>query len=148
MVKNLPTNARDIRDTGLTPGSGRSHEGGQPTPSFLPRESHEQRSLEGCVSWGRSESGSTDSGFWYGNMFADKCFPWRAVEGCCSVMQWCPTLCDPIDCSTPGFPVLHYFPEFARTHIHCVSDAIQPSQLLSPPSPPVFNLSQHQGHFQ
>ena len=57
-------------------------------------------------------------------------------------------LCVPMDCSTPGFPVLHYPLEFAQTHIHWVGDAIQPSCLLSPPSPPAFNLSQHQGLFQ
>ena len=50
-----------------------------------------------------------------------------------------------MDCSTPGFPVLHYLPEFAQTHVHWVGDAIQPSHSLLPPSPPVFNLSQHQG---
>ena len=52
-------------------------------------------------------------------------------------------LCDPMDCSTPGFPVLHYLPEFAQTHIHWVGDAIQPSHPLSPLSPDI-NLSQHQ----
>ena len=51
---------------------------------------------------------------------------------CCSVAQSCPTLCDPMDCSTPGFPVLHYLPEFAQTHVHWVSDAIQPSPPLLP----------------
>ena len=65
-----------------------------------------------------------------------------------SVTQWCPTLCDPMDCSTPGFPVLLYLPEFAQTHIHWVDDAIQPSHPLSPPSPFALNLSQHQGLFQ
>ena len=50
-----------------------------------------------------------------------------------SVFQPCPTLCDPMDCSTPGFPVHHQFPEFTPTHVHQVSDAIQPSQLLSFP---------------
>ena len=54
----------------------------------------------------------------------------------------------PMDCSTPGFPVLHHLPEFAQTHVHWVGDAIQPSCPLSPPSPPAFNLSQHQGLFQ
>ena len=53
-----------------------------------------------------------------------------------------------MDCSTPGFPVLHYLPEFAQTHVHWVDDAIQPSHPLSPPSPPALNLSQHQGLFQ
>ena len=60
----------------------------------------------------------------------------------------CLMLCDPIDCSMPGFPVLHYLPEFAQIHVHWVGDAIQPSRPLSSPSPPAFNLSQHQGLFQ
>ena len=54
-------------------------------------------------------------------------------------------LCDLMDCSTPHFPVLHQLPELAQTHVHRVSDAIQPSHLLSSPSPPAFNLAQHQG---
>ena len=58
------------------------------------------------------------------------------------------TLCDPMDCSTPGFPVHHQPPELAQTLVHRVSDAIQPSHPLSSPSPPTFNLSQHQGLFQ
>ena len=53
-----------------------------------------------------------------------------------SVTQSCPTLCDPTDCNTPGFPVLHKLPELAQTHVHRVSDAIQPSHPLSSPSPP------------
>ena len=67
---------------------------------------------------------------------------------CCSVAKSCPTLHDPMDCSTPGFPVLHYFQEFAQTHVHQANDTIQPSHPLSSPSPPAFNLSQHQGLFQ
>ena len=67
---------------------------------------------------------------------------------CCSITHSCPTLCDPVDCSTPGFPVHHQLPELAQTHVHRVSGAIQPSHPLSPPSPPAFNLSQHQGLFQ
>ena len=59
-------------------------------------------------------------------------------------LSQCPTLCDPRDCSTPGFPVHHQLPELAHTHVHRVSDAIQPSHPLSSPSPPAFNLSQHQ----
>ena len=65
-----------------------------------------------------------------------------------SVTQLCPTLCDPMDCSTPGFPVHHQFPELTQTHVHQVGDAIQPSHPLSSPSSPTFNLSQHQGLFQ
>ena len=57
-------------------------------------------------------------------------------------------LSDPMDCSTPGFPIHHQLPELVQTHVHRVSDAIQASNLLLPPSPPVFNLSQHQGLFQ
>ena len=67
--------------------------------------------------------------------------------GCFSVSQSCPTLCDPMDCSIPGFLVLHHLPELAQTHVHWVGDTIQPSHLLSSPSPG-FNLSQHQGLFQ
>ena len=57
-------------------------------------------------------------------------------------------LCDPMDCSLPGFPVLHHLPELAQTHVHWVGDAIRSSGPLSSPSPPAFNLSQHQGLFQ
>ena len=57
------------------------------------------------------------------------------------------TLCDPMDCSMPGFPVLHHLSELAQTHVHQVSDAIQPSHPLLFLSPPAFNLSQHQGLF-
>ena len=64
-----------------------------------------------------------------------------------SVAQSCPTLCNPIDYSTPGFPVLHQLLELAQTHVHWVGDAIQQSHPLSYPSPPAFNLSQHQGLF-
>ena len=60
-----------------------------------------------------------------------------------SVVQSCLTLCDPMDYSTPGFPVLHHHPEFAQIHVHWIDDAIQPSYPLSPPSPPAFSLSQH-----
>ena len=69
---------------------------------------------------------------------------------CClisAVAQLCLTLCNPMDCSTPGFPVLHHLPELAQTHVHGVSDAIQPSHPLLSPSSPAFNLSQHQGLF-
>ena len=61
-----------------------------------------------------------------------------------SVTQSCPTLCHPMDCSTPGFPVHHQLPELAQIHVHRVGDAIQPSHSLSSPSP-ILSLSQHQG---
>ena len=64
-----------------------------------------------------------------------------------SVTQSCLTLCDP-NRSTPGLPVHHHLLEFAQTHVHQVSDAIQPSHPLSSPSPPAPNHSQHQSLFQ
>ena len=65
-----------------------------------------------------------------------------------SVTQSCVTLCDPMDCSMTGFPVHHQLLELAQTHVHQVSDAIQPSHPLSIPSPPTPNPSQHQSLFQ
>ena len=62
-----------------------------------------------------------------------------------SVAQLCPTLCNQIDCCMLGFPVHHQLPELTQTHVHLGGDAIQPSHPLSSPSPPTFNLSQHQG---
>ena len=75
--------------------------------------------------------------------------PWPGFEPappacCCPVTQSCPTLCNPMDCNLPDFPVLHYYPEFAQTHVHWVSDAIQPFHPLKPPSPLVLSLSPHQ----
>ena len=65
-----------------------------------------------------------------------------------SVAQSCLTLCDPTNCSTPGLPVHHHLPEFTQTHVHRVSDAIQPSHPLSSPFPPAPNPSHHQSLFQ
>ena len=65
-----------------------------------------------------------------------------------SVAQSCPTLCDSVNCSTPGLPVHHQLPEFTQTHVHRISDAIQPSHPLLSPSPPALSLSQHQGFIQ
>ena len=64
-----------------------------------------------------------------------------------SVAQLSPTLCDPMECSTPAFPVLHHLLELTQTYVYWVGDAIKPSHSLSSPSPPAFNLSQHQGLF-
>ena len=99
----------------------------------------------------------------------------RACSNSCALSRWChptisspivlfssclqsspasvqaqsfPTLCDPVDCSTPGFPVLHQLLKLVQIHVHRVGDAIQPSHLLSSPFPPAFNLCQHQGLFQ
>ena len=68
-----------------------------------------------------------------------------SVQFACSVVS---TLCDPMDCRTPGLPVHHHLPEPAQTHVHRVTDKIQPSHPLLSPSPPNFNLSQHQSLFQ
>ena len=65
-----------------------------------------------------------------------------------SVAQSCPALCDPMNHSTPGLPVHHQLQQFTLTHVHWVSDAIQPSHPPLSPSPPTFNLSQHQGLFK
>ena len=67
---------------------------------------------------------------------------------CCSATKLCLNFCDPMNCSTLGFPVLLCLLEFAQTHVHWVCGAIQSSCPLSPPSPPAINLSQHQGLFQ
>ena len=76
--------------------------------------------------------------------------PWFTGNGCqfSSVTQSCLTLCDPMNHSTPGLPVRHWLLEFTQTHVHWVGDAIQPSHLLSYPSPHAFNLSLHQGLFK
>ena len=74
-----------------------------------------------------------------------------SYERCCcsssSVTPSCLILCDPMDCSTPVFPVLHHLLELTQTHIHSVSDAIQPSRPLLPPYPPAFNLFPASGSF-
>ena len=75
-------------------------------------------------------------------------FPSDASVQFSSVTQSCPTLCSPMNLSTPGLPVHHQLPEFTQTHVHRAGDAIQPSHPLSGPFPPAPNLSQHQGLFQ
>ena len=65
-----------------------------------------------------------------------------------SVTQSCPTLCDPMDCSTLGFPIHHQLPQLTHSYVHQVSDTMQPSHPLSSPYPSAFNLSQHQSQFQ
>ena len=74
--------------------------------------------------------------------------PWNPDCSTISSVQLQTTICDPMDCSTPGLPLHHQLPEFTQTHVHWVGVAIQPSHPLLSPSPPTFNLSQHQGLFQ
>ena len=84
---------------------------------------------------------------WFWNCFCLLPVAEILASCCCSVAKSYPNLCNPMNCSTPGFPVLHYLPEFAQTHVHWVGDAIQPSHLLPPFSPFAFDLSQQQGLF-
>ena len=96
---------------------------------------------------GRLQSMGSQSQTWLSNFHFQSYFSsWS--DQIRSVAQLCPTLCNTMDRSTPGLPVHHQLPEFAQTHVHRVSDALQPSHPLSSPSPPAFNLSQHQGLFQ
>ena len=74
--------------------------------------------------------------------------PFHVLIQFSSFAQSCPTLCNPMNWSMPGFPIHHQLPEPAQTHVHRIGDAIQSSHPLSAPSPPAFNLSQHQGLFQ
>ena len=97
-------------------------------------------------------------GLIFGNIFFFVCGEKQAYSGnlegtgvsvqFSSVAQSCLTLCDPMNRSTPGLPVHHQLPEFTQTHVHRVSDAIQPTHPLSFPSPPAPNPSQHQSIFQ
>ena len=118
----------------------------QTTSAFLPWEPHEQnekakrydtesklpRSLGSQYATGEEQRNSSRG---------------NEVE-LSSLTQSCPTLCDPMNCSTPGLPVHHQLLEFTQTHVHWVGDAIQPSHPLLSPSPPALNLSLHQGPFK
>ena len=100
-----------------------------------------------CLCW---------EGFSGNKHFKEQSFLFDSIQPCLQfssvqftlVTQSCPTLCDPMDCSRPDIPVHLQLPGFAQTHVHRVGDAIQPSHLLSSPSPPALNLSQHQGLFE
>ena len=84
---------------------------------------------------------------WMWTLFMLKSFSPTAVQFS-SVVQSCPTLCDPMDCGMPGLPVHHQLLDFTETQVHWVGDAIQPSHLLSSLSQPAFHLSRHQGLFK
>ena len=100
------------------------------------------------IIWDRLPSlKSTDSGLWSRLQNTST----ATLTICCSggsVAKSCVTLGNPMNCSTPGFPVLHNLPEFAQTYVHSVNDAIQPSDPLSPTSPLALNISQNQSLFQ
>ena len=113
------------------------------TPVFLPEKSHGQRSLVGYSPWSRK----TDLTKRLNNNNHNILGSVGGVQFS-SVTQSCLTLCHPMNRSTPGLPAHHQLPEFSQTHIHRVSDAIQPSHPLSSPSPPAPNPSQYQSLFQ
>ena len=98
------------------------------------------------ISWLNYKSGRiTNHHFISATTYQGTCYITHQIR---SVAQSCPTLCDPMNCSTPGLPVHHQLPEFTLTHVHRVSDAIQPSRPLSSPSHPAPNPSHHQSLFQ
>ena len=143
-VKNPPANARDSRDVDSIPGLGRSPVGGHGNPL-------QYSCLENPM----------DRGAWqatvHGVAQSQSQLKWLSLHACkctatsvhfSSVAQSGPTLCDSMNPSTPGLPVHHQLPEFTQTHVHRVSDAIEPSHPLSSPSPPAPNLSQHESLFQ
>ena len=125
-------------DPGSIPGSGPWRRKWQPIPVLLPGKFHGRRSLVGYSPWGLRVGQD-----WATSLSLALSTRINSVVAA----QLCPTLCSPTDRSTPGLPVLHHLPELAQTHVHWVGDAIQPSCSLSSPSPPAFNLSQHQGLF-
>ena len=108
---------------------------------FLHGKLNRQRSLEGYSSWGHKELDTTEQ-------LTEHTYTWFSAVQFSSVTQSCLTLWDPMDCSIPGLPVHHQFPELTPTHGHQVGNAIQPSHPLLSPSPPAFNIFQHQGLFQ
>ena len=91
---------------------------------------------------------STNTASWIHERLVLQVFPTVISQSVSSVTQSCLTLCDPMNHSTPGLPAHHQRPEFTQTHVHQVSDAIQPSHPLLSPSPPAPNPSQHQSLFQ
>ena len=126
----------------------------QPHELYSPWNSPGQNTGVGSLSLlqGTSPTQGSNSGLTHCRWILYQWAPWES-QNCSSVQfslvtQLCPTLCNPMNCSTPGLPVHHQLPELTQTHAHCVADAIQPSHPLSSPSPPALNLSQHQGLFQ
>ena len=139
MLKNMPAKAGDLRDAGSIPRPGKSPGGGHDNPlQYSCLENPMDRRA-----WWATINGITR----ISHDLAARPSTTNTVFQFSSVTQLCPTLCNPVDCSTPGFPVHHQLPELAQTHVHRVSDTMQPSHPLSSPSPPAFNLSQHQGLF-
>ena len=108
------------------------------------------RRLRECGNKGKTgkKQGSDTAGFWLllkgykGYTLQCDMYPWDQQVSLLLSLPAVLTLCDPMDCSTPGLPVLHHLLEFTQVHVHCISDVFQPSHPLSPPSPPALNLAQ------
>ena len=157
VLKNEPTNAGDRRDTGSIPGSGWTLGGRDDNPlQYCCLENSMDRAVwwttvHGAQSWTWLKWLSMHLWCFLREKMKDIfCTILRNTEHLqfSSVAQSCPTLCDPMNHSTPGLLVHHHLREFIQTHVHRVSDAIQPSHPLSSLSPPAPNPSQHQGFFQ
>ena len=132
---------------------GRHNSNGAPMP--FSREKQKQRSR--CTRGHRRIQATKETREWREEMSAPEgsssllvatyfsevtmSFQWIVSLCCCSVAQLCLTLCNPMNCSMPGFSVSHYLPEFPQSHVHWVNDIIQPSHPLLSPSPPVLKLS-------
>ena len=116
--------------------------GGKWWKNMLGNPAHSHHSLPLCHA---SKENPTEVNCIHLQPQRSQCLPHSMFLTPRSVTKLCLTLCKPMDCGTPGFPVLHYLLEFAQTHVHWVGDAIQSSHPLPPPSPPALNLSQHQG---
>ena len=117
---------------------------------FFPGKFSGQRSLVGYSPWNCKELDMSEHTHTYRHIFVfiGIIYIHTYKYQIRSVAQLCPTLCNPMNRSTPGLPVHHHLPEFTQTHAHQVSDAIQPSHPLSSPSPLALNPSQHQNLFQ
>ena len=108
----------------------------QPIPVFLPGEFHGKKSLVGYSPWSHKELDTTELLTVSLYLFLVKLFFCHHLPFCCySVAQSCLTICDPMDCSTQGFPALYSLLGFAQTHVHWINSAIQPSHPLLPPPP-------------
>ena len=125
----------------------------QPTIVFLPGKFHGKKSLAGYSPWGLKESDiveqlSTRMPYMAGICEKEPKSNIFISSYISSVAQSCPTICDPMNHTSPGLPVHHQLPKYTQRHVLRVGDAIQPSHPLLSPSPPALNLSQHQDLFK
>ena len=143
-MRASPESACNAGSTGDTGELGRSPGGGNGNPLQCSCKEHPMDRQ----AWWATVHGVTKSWLWL-SMHAHTHMRVRThTVQFSSVTQLCPTLCDPMKCSTPGLPVHHQLLEFTQTHVHWVSDAIQPSHPLSSPSPPAPSPSHNQALFQ